>query len=133
MITLQYANGAQGVIQVSAVTQVGNQGQVQQVVLHGDQGTLDITFNSIGDELRGLRVGEEQFHPIPIPDEIRGGAAPGNYEDLFYKQSVGPRSFIDAIMEDRPVAPSFYDGYMAQVVMDAVNESQEHGNWVVIA
>jgi predicted dehydrogenase len=132
MITLQYANGAQGVIQVSAVTQVGKQGQVQQVVLYGDQGTLDITFTFIGEELRGLRVGEEQFHTIPVPDEVRGGAAPGDWEGLFFKQSLGPRSFIDAILEDRPVVPSFYDGYKAQVVMDAVNESHEKGNWVIL-
>jgi predicted dehydrogenase len=132
MVTLQFANDALGVIQVSAVSRVGEQGQLQQVVLYGDQGTLEVTFSFEGEELRGVRVGEKQIHHIPIPDEMWGGAAPGNLEDLFYKQSVGPRNFIDAILEDRPAVPSFYDGYKAQVVMDAVNESQEHGNWVVL-
>jgi predicted dehydrogenase len=38
--------------------------------------------------------------------------------------------FIDAILEDRPAAPSFYDGLKAQEVIDAAIESHERGIWV---
>ena len=134
MINLQFQNGTQGVIQLNTVAQVEKSRQVQQVVFYGEQGTLDVTFSFNSEKMQALRVGEEQFHPVPIPDEMWGGAARGNLEDyledLFYTQSVGARSFIDAILEDRPATPSFYDGYQAQVVMDAVNESHEKGIWV---
>ena len=39
--------------------------------------------------------------------------------EVFSKQSVGDRAFIDAILRNEPVAPSLYDGFKAQEGMDA--------------
>lgn len=38
--------------------------------------------------------------------------------------------FIDAIMKDRPCVPSFWDGVLAQAVMDAIINSRERRRWV---
>jgi predicted dehydrogenase len=42
------------------------------------------------------------------------------------------RLFIDAILMDRPLTPTFSDGYQAQLVIDAVLESHKRGQWVTI-
>ena len=38
---------------------------------------------------------------------------------IFAKQSVGPRLFVDAILEDRPLRPDFGDGHAVQCVVEA--------------
>lgn len=55
-------------------------------------------------------------------------AAPGL--GLFAKQSVGSRQFSDAIVADQPISPNFYDGFKAQMVIDAALEAQQCGCWV---
>ena len=40
--------------------------------------------------------------------------------------------FISAIVEDRPAVPSFYDGWNAQIVADAVLESHGKRTWIDI-
>jgi hypothetical protein len=40
--------------------------------------------------------------------------------------------FVDGILENRPVAPSFYDGWKAQQIIDAAIISSERGCWVDI-
>jgi predicted dehydrogenase len=49
---------------------------------------------------------------------------------IFRTQSVGTRLFVDAIVADRPLSPSFYDGLKVQEVIDAANASDEQGCWV---
>jgi predicted dehydrogenase len=132
LVAVQFVNGAQGMIQVSAVAHVGERGQEQHVVLHGEEGTLEVNFTFAGAEIRGVHGGEKQFRSLTIPDELWGDVDRNNLLDPFLKQSIGTRLFIDAIIEDRPAVPTFYDGYQAQVVIDAAIESQERGQWVTI-
>ena len=48
IMNLRFTNGAQGVIQLSAVAQVGELGIHQQVVLYGEEATLEIESNLMG-------------------------------------------------------------------------------------
>jgi len=50
----------------------------------------------------------------------------------FHDQSIGPRLFIDAIMENRAVSHSFYEGLKAQEVIDAAFESHRRGCWATL-
>lgn len=50
----------------------------------------------------------------------------------FHNQSIGPRLFVDAIVENRAVSPSFYEGLKAQEVIDAAFESHRRGGWVTL-
>ena len=132
-LALRFANGAQGTIQVSAVAHLGDRGMQQQVILYGAQGTLeaDLSF-SRGWELRGARSDEPQIRLLPIPERIVGQVDPAQppLDQLIHRamtQSIGPRAFVDAIMEDHPAVPSFADGVKAQAVIEAALRSAETG------
>lgn len=137
-LALRFANGAQGTIQVSAVAHLGDRGMQQQVSIYGAQGTLEAEFSfSGGWELRGARGGEPQIRPLPIPERIVGQVDPTQppLDQLIHRwltQSIGPRAFIDAIVEDCPAAPSFADGVKAQAVIEAALRSAGTGCAVAV-
>jgi predicted dehydrogenase len=125
----QFANGAQGMIHVSAVAYQGARGQQQILRLHGDQGTLEADYTQTDSEIRGLRHDEPAFRVLPIPDDILQGVNPHNQYEVFMRQSQGARAFIDAIIEDKPITPSFADGLKAQAVIAAALEAHERKCW----
>jgi predicted dehydrogenase len=45
----------------------------------------------------------------------------------------GDYLFIDSILEDRPISPSFYDGLKAQEVIDAAEQAHQSGCWVSLS
>jgi predicted dehydrogenase len=130
LLAFEFANGAHGTIQVSAVAHVGDRGQEQHVVLHGESGTLEIVYSDLGAEIRGARHDEEHLDILPVPDELWGDADRSDLSALLFEDSTSTRQFIDAIAEDRIVAPTFYDGWKAQEVIDAALESHQSGCWV---
>jgi predicted dehydrogenase len=139
LLAIEFVNGAQGIIQVSAVAHVGDRLVEQHLSLHGEAGTLqtDVLFEGVesGAVIRGARHHEKQFQTLPVPDKLWGDVdrsdfASAQVPGLFVKQPVGSRQFIDAIVEDQPVSPNFYDGFKAQEVIDAAIESHRSGCWV---
>lgn len=138
LLSLEFQNGAQGMIYVSNVTHVGDRGGELHITLHGESGTLEVDFIGGGSEagttIRGARHSEESFRTVSIPDHFWGEArqsTPLNeLVEVFTKQAVGPRLFVDGILEDRAVAPSFHDGLRVQEVIDAAIESDRQGCWV---
>jgi predicted dehydrogenase len=131
-LLVQFADGTSGAIHVSAVAYQGARGHQQLLRLHGDRGTLDAEYTQTYSEIHGLRHDEQQFRVLTIPDDILQGVNPHNQYDVFTQQSQGVRAFIDAILEDRPITPSFADGLKAQAVMAAAMEAHERGCWVTI-
>ena len=137
VLALEFVNGAHGVIQVSAVAHVGDRGQEQQFILHGAEGTLEVDYNFKSTEVRGARQSEEQLHVLPIPDGLRGhvDASTSFFSQMFQAfgtESIGTRLFIDAIIENRPLSPSFYDGWKTQEVLEAAVESHRTGRWITL-
>jgi len=132
LLAVEFANGAQGTIQVSAVAHVGDRGQEQQVILHGEEGTLEIDLNFTSAEIRGARYDEERIGTLPVPDGLWGDADRSDLFALLFANSAATQQFIDAIAEDRIVAPTFYDGWKVQEVIDAALESHQIGCWVSI-
>lgn len=99
--------------------------------LHGDSGMLEADL-SLMREIRGIQNDEQDFRRLSIPEHILEGVDPTQSAmtqniELFTKQSIGDRMFIDAILKDKPVFPSFYDGLKAQEVIDAAIESYQNG------
>ena len=136
ILAIEFANGAHGTIQVSAVTHLGDRGNEQHLILYGEAGTLqaDVLFAGVesGAVIRGARQNDDQFQMLPVPDKLWGDVdrsdfASAQVPGLFVEQSIGPRLFIDAILEDRPVSPNFYDGFKAQEVVDAALKSHRTG------
>lgn len=134
-LTLRLANGATGTIFVSAAAHLGDLGQQHRVVLYGDKGTLEAYADASTQTVRGLRVGGSEFQTLPVPEEhLRGidqraSLWRSQFAQLFTEQSVGTRLFIDGIVDDRPVSPSFYEGMKVQAVIEAAFESDLSGCW----
>ena len=135
VLLLEFENGAQGMIQMSAVAHVADRAQEQHIVLHGEGGTLEADLSGSGGVIHGARHDEQRFQTLPVPDDLWGDVDRTDFRSsllsgVFLKQSVADRLFIDAILEGRQVSPSFYDGWKAQEVIDAAIESHEKGAWV---
>lgn len=129
---LQFTNGAQGTLQVSGLAHVAERSVLYQYTLHGEAGTLEADLSFAGCEIRGARRDEHKFHALTIPDRLWGESDRNERLGVFERDSAGGRAFVDAILEDRPFAPNFYDGWKAQQVIDAAIESDRTGCWVSI-
>jgi predicted dehydrogenase len=138
LLVVEFANGAHGTIEASAVAHTGDRLQEQHIRLHGQAGSLEAdAYHFLGVELRGIHASQEHFQPIPVPDELWGHVNRdqpliAQIMEAFTQQAIGDRLFVDAILEDLPVTPSFYDGLKAQEVMAAAIASHEQGTWVAV-
>ncbi len=136
-LTLEFENGARGVLQVSSVANEGERGQEQRLSLYGEQGALEYEQNYIHSEIRLALDGKSRFETLSIPEELTRGVDPGlplfaQALQMFQTQPIGDRAFIDAILEDRPVKPDFEDGLKVVEVIDAAVESDRTGCWVSV-
>jgi predicted dehydrogenase len=138
MVLLEFVNGVQGAVQISAVARIHDPMLEQQIALHGDSGSL-IAELKMGSSPPLLQIaeGDQPFRPLTIPDRFLAGVDPTQpfitqYLSMFAEQPIGCRLFIDAILENRPVVPSFYEGWKAQQVIDATIAAHESGQWVVV-
>jgi predicted dehydrogenase len=133
-VTLQFDNDAQAMVQASIVAHQADREASIRVRLHGDAGTLEAEHIFFGTEasavIRGARHNEDQFSILTVPEDFTKNLADGEIFDPYIKQGVGPRLFIDAILDDRPVTPNFYDGLKVQEVVDAAIEAHRKGCWV---
>jgi predicted dehydrogenase len=130
-LAVEFANGAHGSIHVSAVSHQGE----TSLALYGEAGSLELVFSFTGAELRGSRSGDEAWQTLKVPDALwhdadRTGSLIEQILDLFKRQPVANRLFIDAILDDRPIDSTFYDGWKAQQVIDAAIASHEQGRWI---
>jgi len=132
----EFANGAGGVIHTSAVAHMADRFAQQQIKLYGEDGSLEISNQFDGTDagalIRGARNQDEQFETLETPASYWGEVSRSDPFQVFTKQSAGCRAFIDAILNDVPTTPTFYDGYKAQRVMEAVVEANDSGRWVAI-
>ena len=135
LIALGMRNGAQVLIDSSAVTYLADQDVKIIVELAGDEGTLEAEHIFFGKDagvtIRGARRGATSFAQLTVPDEyLAGGVARDAVFDPYLKQSAGARLFIDAILDGRPASPDFADGVRMQRVLDAAIRSAEAGRVV---
>ena len=136
-LLVEFANGAQGLIQTSAVAHEADRGQYQHVRLFGEAGSLEIDASYGGPEpwvtIQAARASDEAIQTLTVPDSYWGDVSRFDPFEVFTKQPAGARQFVDAILDGRQVSPSFYDGYKAQQVIDAALESNLTGQAVAIA
>jgi len=135
-LLVEFDNGAQGMIHASLIADLGDRFMQQQVKLYGEDGSLEIDIQYEGAEagvaLYVSRNQDERFQRIDVPASYWSGVDRTEPFDVFTQQAIGCRAFVDAIIENRPITPSFYDGYKAQQVIAAAMESHRLGNWVTI-
>jgi len=135
LLTVEFANGACGAIVVSAMAHMAEREQFHEISLYGEDGTLELNTSSIAVQMRGVRKGQTEFETLTVPDELRMEVDLSlplwdRFARTMQTQSIGDRQFIDAILNEQPVAPNFEDGLKVQAVIDAALESQRRGCWV---
>lgn len=135
IVTLQFENGAQGVVHVTTVAHEPTTfGQTHHMEFHGSEGTLyNFCDWDTVQRVSGARQGEKmQEHIIP---EIYWGSArrdtvPNTYQDVFRTQDFMAREFVTAIAENLPLNPDFHDGAYIQRVIEAAVQSHHQRCWV---
>ena len=136
-LLIEFSNGAQGMIHASGITHVADRYMVQQVNLYGEGGSLEIDIPyglpDVGATLRVAVNTDESFRMLDVPDSYWGSMNRTDLFELFTQMSFGARSFIDAILENRPITPNFYDGYKTQQVIEAALEAHKTGRWISIS
>lgn len=132
VLAVTFASGAEGVVQLTALAHIGERNQDVRIVLHGDAGTLEIALAFNGGEIRGVRDGDERFTTLAVPEDIAGQVDPGDQLQVFVQQSVGDRLFIDAILHDHRVEPSFYEGMRVQAVIETALRAHQTGCWASV-
>jgi len=134
--TVEFANRALGVIQVTSVAYEGSPfGQTHHMELHGSEGTIySVNDWNTAQRVSGARAGEGMPKELPIPDHIWGGVrrdtVHNTYRDVFRKENLMVRQFVSAIAEDTPISPDFHDGARIQQIVDAGIKSNREGCWV---
>lgn len=138
ILTLEFENGASGVIHCSAVCYEDTHfGQTHHMEFHGADGTLYsfIDWDTV-QQVSGARVGEGAVKELPIPDHIWGNARRdtlhNTYRDLFREEDFMTRDFVNGILKDRQVSPNFYDGARIQRLIDAAILSHQKRRWVAV-
>jgi predicted dehydrogenase len=135
-LLVEFADGAHGLIQASAVAHLPDGSNQQRVQLYGEAGSLEISFSfggpQAGGVIRGARSQDAEFQTYEVPAAYWGTVSPAEPFAIFTQQSVGCRLFVEAVAEKRQVSPNFYDGYKAQQVIDAALESHRTGRRVEI-
>lgn len=135
---LEFQNGAHGTIHVSTVNQVSKElmHAGQFISLHGQDGTIESRAGLFApnpiSEIVGYKRGKEKAATLQIPDSYFGSGGKENPFDFHDKPVLGPRMFVDAILNDQQLEPNFYDGYKAQQVIQAALESAKTGKAINI-
>lgn len=125
-VMVEFAGGAQGTLEISAVARTHDPAFEQMVVLQGEDGSLIADFALVSGLSRvQFATGDGAFQELPIPAAYQSGSDPAN-------AATSSRSFVDAILSGQTIAPSFHEGWQAQRVIDAALASQERGGWVEV-
>lgn len=132
-LTVEFENGAYGVLHVTAVCWEGTPfGQTHEFDLHGDAGTLHAVNDwDTVQEVRGVKRGEKgpaQMLPMPshLTDGIRFDTMHNTYRDVFRETPAMTRRWIDAIAAGEHLHPDFATGARIAELVDAAIESSEN-------
>ena len=135
---MEFQNGAHATIHVSVVNRVSNELRHtgQFISLHGQDGTIESraglwSANPIS-EIVGCKRGGEKAEIFQIPDPYFGTDGRENLFGFQDKPVLGPNLFVDAILDDQPLHPDFYDGYKVQQVIQTALESAKTGKAINI-
>jgi predicted dehydrogenase len=124
LLNLQFEGGSHGVVHVSALTHLGSRVMEWEVALYGESGSLGMIMNfANGWKLWGLRSAKNEIEYLDVPASMMEGVQAGSplaeqFGQIFTKQPVGCRLFMDCIRAGHQAVPSFADGYKAQRVIE---------------
>lgn len=130
IMTVRFASGAYGTLQVSAVCWEGTGfNQTHHLDLHGTGGTIySINDWAERQEVRGVRSGEPgPAAVLPIPDDIWGSARRDHvhdtYRDVFRVSQAMAGEWVDAIRDGNQCEPDLAEGARVQKLIDLAQQS----------
>lgn len=130
--TLKFVNG--GYAQMVG-SRAGSFGSGPGIEIYGDRGTLATPQRGVNPPahgtILGAQVGEEKLQELPIPERLQAFA--DERDDRLMPFRLMVREFVRGIHEGTSRAPTFYDGWRCQQVLDGVRESSTTGQRVAIA
>lgn len=138
MLTLEFASGALGMIHCTALCYEDSPfGQTHHMEFHGSGGTLySFTDWDRIQQVKGARVGEGMVRELAIPDHIWGEArrdtVHNTYRDMFRSEDFMIRGFINGIIHDTALTPSFQQGARIQRLLSAAVRSHETESRVLV-
>ena len=130
---LAFASGAMGTLEASRFA-TGHKND-HTIAVHGSTGSLKFSLERL-NELEVLREGNRGYETISVTDEgdpyMEAWWPPGHvigWEHTFVHENS---EFLSAVAGGNEFRPSFEDGYEVQRVLDAIERSDERGEWVSI-
>ena len=107
-------------------------GNCQRIEVYGSKGALAYSVERPGELevcMGSIPTGTRQWTTMAVPERFGDSGSIGQLEAYRLEQA---RSFVDGILHDLPVEPSFQDGLACQRVLDAVSQSASAPAWVRI-
>lgn len=136
-LLVEIAGGTHGSIFCTRLAHLADRFMQQEIKLYGQDGSLELNViyegPNAGAMLLGARNEENRFNLLPLPEKYGKFEPPFDWTEIMTQPGVGCRSWVDAILEDRPAYPTFYDGYKTQQVIEAALVSDQTGQWVRIS
>ncbi|MCP5028985.1 MAG: Gfo/Idh/MocA family oxidoreductase [Actinomycetia bacterium] len=129
-MTVRFASGATGTLQVSAVCYEGDGfGQTHYLDAHGGNGTIHAYNDWKKTQIvRGLQVDEPgPAAELPVPDDIWGRArrdtVHNTYRDVFRVNGAMIGEFVEAARDGQPCDPDFAAGLRVQELLEGAQRS----------
>jgi predicted dehydrogenase len=135
VVVADFTGGAVGVLESSKMATGRGEGAFSQdyVEINASEGSIVFQLET-PLQLQIAKKGESKLRTVPVPSEFL--KVPGSPRDpakgdpLFNFRYDQNFEFIDAIRNNRPCSPSFYDGALAQGIMDAALLSAKERRWI---
>ncbi|WP_424004460.1 Gfo/Idh/MocA family protein [Haloarcula salina] len=130
---VEFEDGAMGTLEASRVA--NGHKNAHTIEIEGSKGALKFDLERL-NELQVLTEGDRGFQRVLVTDAddpyVEHWWPPGHvlgWEHTFVHENY---EFLSAVAEGGDADPSFADGLAAQRVLDAVERSDERGEWVAV-
>lgn len=134
-LVVEYADGSHGTIFATLVADLGDRVMEQRIKIFGENGSAELTLvydgANKGPHLWVSRDGGTAEN-LNIPAEYLSGLEATDMWGHLPSSDVGVRQFVRNIAEGTQDGPNFYDGLLAQLVIDAAFTSHNEGRRVSI-
>ncbi|HET7560573.1 MAG TPA: Gfo/Idh/MocA family oxidoreductase [Limnochordia bacterium] len=131
-LVLGFAAGTTAEIAYSRTSQWPGSTPWQRARLHGDNGTLQVDFDTAGQALlRGSTKADPRLAPLSAGPYATGTLM--QLQQALHREEAGVRLFVDAIAGSRQPQPDWLDAYAVQCVVDAARRSLQSGGWTACA
>ena len=128
-----YESGATGTFEATRFA-TGHKND-HTIEVHGSKGSLKFSLERL-NELEVLREGDRGYQTVLVTDEtdpyVDHWWPPGHvigWEHTFVHENY---EFLSAVAEGGEFSPSFAEGYAVQEVLDAIERSDERGEWITL-